>query len=455
MPSVPLSPLRGLAPLLTLSVVLVLVTSGLAQGWWLPNLHNGLLALSYTAVGAYVLHQRSGHLEGRLMLVIGLVEGVMFLGRQVAHADTSSSVDWWAWAGTWLVPVVIGLVTLWLICFPNGRLPSARWRPVVGAIALVSMFSAVLSAGWPVGYENSGVESPHPIHGTTPAAVSALWGWVAIPTFVALQLLWVVVLLIRWRDRSSARQLAWLLAAVAVSAAALLVGLAVAGSPRAGLLTAPLIPVAAGLAIVHGQHAAAYSALSWLSRSAGDARELPTGLARAAAEALHAPAASLWLGGEEGMHAVGLWPESGPDPQPASLQTLAADPGVAIRPVRRGDDLVGALVVTRADPLSLAEARLLDDLARQAGLVLDHLTLTETIARERRAGHLDGLTEREHDVLELISRGLSNAAICDELHLSVKTVEPLVGSIFAKLGLYADSASNRRVLAALEYVRSA
>ena len=58
-------------------------------------------------------------------------------------------------------------------------------------------------------------------------------------------------------------------------------------------------------------------------------------------------------------------------------------------------------------------------------------------------------------MLELISRGLSNAAICDELHLSVKTVEPLVGSIFAKLGLYADSASNRRVLAALQYVRSA
>ena len=46
-------------------------------------------------------------------------------------------------------------------------------------------------------------------------------------------------------------------------------------------------------------------------------------------------------------------------------------------------------------------------------------------------GHLDGLTDRENEVLELISRGLSNAAICDELHLSIKTVEPVVGSIFA------------------------
>ncbi|QIG46142.1 helix-turn-helix transcriptional regulator [Nocardioides anomalus] len=115
----------------------------------------------------------------------------------------------------------------------------------------------------------------------------------------------------------------------------------------------------------------------------------------------------------------------------------------------------GALVVERTDPLSRAEERLLDDLARQAELVLDHLTLRRAIADERRAGHLDGLTDRERDVLELIARGYSNAAICAELHLSVKTVEPAVGSIFAKLGLHADSASNRRVLAALEYVRSA
>ena len=449
------SSLRGLAPLLTLSVVLVLVTVGLAQGWWLPNLHNGMLALVCATVGTYVLHQRPGHHEGRLLMVVGVVEAVMFLGRQVSHADTGSYVDWWAWAGTWLVPVAICLVTVWVICFPDGRLPSERWRPVVVTVVVASLFSTALSAVWPVGYEASGVESSHPIHTSSPAVVSTLWAWITNPTFVLLQLLWVVVLVVRWRNRTAARQLAWLLAAVAVSAAALVVGLVVAGSPRAGLLTTPLIPLAAGLAIVHGQQAAAYSALSWLSRSGVDAQQLPGGLARAAAEALHATRAQVWLGGEHGMHAVGLWPETGPEPPPVALSVLASSPWVALRTVRRADDVVGALVVARPDPLSRAEERLLDDLARQAALVLDHLTLTETIARERRAGHLDGLTDRERDVLELISRGLSNAAICDELHLSVKTVEPVVGSIFAKLGLHADSASNRRVLAALEYVRTA
>ena len=309
-------------------------------------------------------------------------------------------MDWWAWAGTWLVPVVICLVTIWVICFPDGRLPSSRWRPVVGVVVVVSAFSTVLSLGWPVGYEMSGVEAAHPIHSRSPVVVSELWDWVTYPSFIGLQLLWVVVLVFRWRTGGSDRQLGWLLAAVSVSAIALVVGLVLAGSPRVGLLTTSLIPVAAGLAIVHGQHATAYSALTWLSRSEGDPRELPAGLARAAAEALHAPSASVWLGGEDGMHAVGLWPETGADPEPGSLARPAGrPPGILLRKVHRGEVVIGALLVARADPLSRAEDRLLDDLTRQAGLVLDHLTLTETIARERRAGHLDGLTEREREVL--------------------------------------------------------
>ena len=31
-----------------------------------------------------------------------------------------------------------------------------------------------------------------------------------------------------------------------------------------------------------------------------------------------------------------------------------------------------------------------------------------------------------------MAEGLSNVAICERLHLSVKTVEPVVGSVFAK-----------------------
>ncbi len=86
--------------------------------------------------------------------------------------------------------------------------------------------------------------------------------------------------------------------------------------------------------------------------------------------------------------------------------------------------------------------------------MLDRLSLAQAVAGQPRAGQLDGLSSREHDVLELMAKGLSNAAICEELHLSIKTVEPIVSTIFTKLGLHPDAASNRRVLAVLTFVRT-
>jgi DNA-binding NarL/FixJ family response regulator len=44
-----------------------------------------------------------------------------------------------------------------------------------------------------------------------------------------------------------------------------------------------------------------------------------------------------------------------------------------------------------------------------------------------------GLTEREHEVLELIAAGLTNNAIADRLTLSPKTVRNYITEIFSKL----------------------
>ena len=428
---------RGPAPLLILSGVVVLVVWGLARGIWPSNLHNAVLAPTLTFVGAYILFQRPGHREGLLFMTAGMVEAVLFFGRQVAHTGGD---PWWGWLGVWPIAAGLALTTLAIVLFPDGRLPSPRWRWVVVPAMAVAGACALLSALWPVEYAATGVATAHPLRLGGGEQAAAVWNAVAHPAYAVLQLLWLPAVVLRWRSagRLVRVQLAWVGLAALLSALLLVVGLIGWGTPRLGLLSAGLVPIAAGWAIVHGQHLAAYSALSWLSRA--DAATFPADLARALAESLAARAASVWIGTEGDLDLVGAWPPGG-----------EVTPRGVVRPVVRDGTVIGALAVDK-EGLSLAEERLIDDLAAQAAFVLEHLTLVRDAARP--PANLARLTPREREVLDLMSRGLSNAAICRELHLSIKTVEPAISAIFTKLDLDQDPTNNRRVLAVLTYLRT-
>ncbi|GAA0533424.1 response regulator transcription factor [Paractinoplanes ferrugineus] len=68
---------------------------------------------------------------------------------------------------------------------------------------------------------------------------------------------------------------------------------------------------------------------------------------------------------------------------------------------------------------------------------------------------LVALSERETEVLRLMSEGRSNAGIASVLFVAAKSVEKHIASIFTKLGLPSDTAEHhRRVLAVLTFLRS-
>jgi DNA-binding NarL/FixJ family response regulator len=86
-----------------------------------------------------------------------------------------------------------------------------------------------------------------------------------------------------------------------------------------------------------------------------------------------------------------------------------------------------------------------------AGLVvLDPLLVNALRPRPRSA--VDGLSERQRQVLALMAKGYSNSGIAQELVLTEKTVENYVGTIFQALGIDRDEPVHPRVKAILTFL---
>jgi DNA-binding NarL/FixJ family response regulator len=90
----------------------------------------------------------------------------------------------------------------------------------------------------------------------------------------------------------------------------------------------------------------------------------------------------------------------------------------------------------------------------RGGAVVDPALISELVGARRVNDPLEGLTQREHDVLELMAEGRSNAGIARRLWVSERTVEKHVQSILAKLGLLGTSDDHRRVLAVVTFLHA-
>ena len=124
----------------------------------------------------------------------------------------------------------------------------------------------------------------------------------------------------------------------------------------------------------------------------------------------------------------------------------------ALRLLERGAGRVGYLLKDRVSDVR----EFLDTVRRVAGggSAIDPDVVPELLVRRRRRDVVGELTERERAVLNLMAEGRSNTGIGTSLHLSEKTVEGHVRSIFSKLELEPAAEDHRRVLAVLTYLRA-
>jgi DNA-binding NarL/FixJ family response regulator len=113
---------------------------------------------------------------------------------------------------------------------------------------------------------------------------------------------------------------------------------------------------------------------------------------------------------------------------------------------------VGYLLKSRVTEV----ADFLETLERVAGggSVIDPGLVRELVAARRVEDPLSELTPREHEVLQLMAEGRSNAGIARLLWVTEGTVEKHVHSILSKLPLPDTHDDHRRVLAVLAYLEA-
>jgi hypothetical protein len=243
----------GAGAILTASIGFVAISLITARSGSTSNdlgsaIGQGVPALMLATVGAILVVRLPGHLIGWLLAVGGLAvalnEGASGLADYGlnAHPGSVPGAIWFAWLGQlgW-VPEITCLFILLPLFYPSGRLPSARWRAVVGIAAALVVIGGVSGAfvSWtPAPYP---LGNPLALSGPIGALVSFLNLVVATLLVLAGGALAIASLIVRYRRAASIerQQLKWF-AAVAIFTGVGAAANIVTSSPQSGAPTGTL-----------------------------------------------------------------------------------------------------------------------------------------------------------------------------------------------------------------------
>jgi hypothetical protein len=226
-----------------------------------------VFVLAFGTVGAVVASRRPANSIGWIFCWVGLGNAIQLFGQEYgnyglrAHPGSLPGSAVAASLSDWIyIPAIIAMVPLFLMLFPDGRLPSRRWRPVLWT-SLVALPLTSLGLALTPGRGESGVVNPLGVHGALVPLVKAA-ATAEIATQISV-LAGIAAVVVRYRrSRGIEReQFKWLAAAavflgitLAVEVFAEFGGLLPPAMRQAGaaltVIGFAVIPVALGFAVL-------------------------------------------------------------------------------------------------------------------------------------------------------------------------------------------------------------
>jgi len=138
------------------ALALLILSAGLPL--WSPDMGFyftfALVATPFAVVGVLVASRRPRNPIGWLFLVFGVVAAFTSFGDRYAsyalveYPGSLPGGAWVAWLSSGIWHPAFGFFVFAFLLFPNGRLPSARWRPVAWIAAANYLMGGVLGLLW-------------------------------------------------------------------------------------------------------------------------------------------------------------------------------------------------------------------------------------------------------------------------------------------------------------------
>jgi hypothetical protein len=139
----------ALTALSFLLIALILSLNAPIFFYWLEPT---VIAVGYSVIGAIIASRLPNHPIGWICCAIGFIAAVEHFGGEyavyalVAQPDPLAGGNVMLWMSNWVWILMFGLIVFLLLLFPNGRLPSNRWRPFAWFSAAVTVVGAILAA---------------------------------------------------------------------------------------------------------------------------------------------------------------------------------------------------------------------------------------------------------------------------------------------------------------------